>query len=198
VGKQEPIRYAIDTDRLSSGEPDYFTVGRILADELRRYEIMDWGDNVWDAADADSSGLEAAYASLLTADGKFREEEFEGIANPLVYMYRFALHEEFVNWRLAVLHGFCNLFANDAVVLAQYDTTWFSETEFEVLGFRDLGPTQFPAPNLPSIDREGRFMVRDNAAAGGFTFNHYPEDAPAARLEHEEWLASKVPWDNLC
>ena len=57
--------YALSDDE---NNPEEFVVGRILADELHRYELAEGGEDIWDVADADSSGLEAAWASLLPAD----------------------------------------------------------------------------------------------------------------------------------
>ena len=185
---------ALDAER----PPDSYVVGRILADELRRFEISEWSENVWDAADADSSGLEAAYAALLDENGDFRQDEFESVADPVVYLYRFARHEDFREWRMSVLDAFCRTFGNDAVILAQYHTTSFTLVQFEALGFRELGPTQYAAPKgLPRIDRETSFMVRENAVATSFALADYPEDAPAARPEHTEWLETRGRWEGL-
>ena len=60
----------VDFYRHDPGQPEEFVVGRILADEIRRYEIEEWGESAWDVADADSSGLESAYAGLLHEEGK--------------------------------------------------------------------------------------------------------------------------------
>lgn len=178
--------------------PDSYVVGRMLADELRRYEISEWSENIWDAADADSSGLEAAYAALLDKNGDFRQDEFEGVADPIVYLYRFALHEDFRDWRMPVLDAFCRMFGNDAVILAQYHTTSFTLAQFEALGFRELRPTQCAAPHgLPNIDRDTSFMVRDNALATAFKLTDYPKDAQGARSEHEEWLETRGRWEGL-
>ena len=177
---------------------DCVTVGRILCDELRRYETIECGESVWEAADADSSGLEAAWSSLLDEEGDFRDDEFEGIADPVVYVYRFQLHAEFVDWRMATADAFCRMFGSDAVILAQYHTTWFSEAEFELLGFHLLPPTQFPSPaGYPNIDREARFMARDNACRAEFGLRQYPKDAPEGRLDHDQWLEEQGPWKDL-
>ena len=177
---------------------ELITVGRMLADELRRYDIAEKGESVWRAADADSSGLESAWASLLDEEGEFREEEFESNADSIVYLYRFKLHADFSDWRLAAMDAFCRTFGSDALILAQYHTTWFSEAEFELLGFRLLPETKFPSPaGFPNIDRDTLFMVRDNACQPSFGMNDYPEDAPDAKQEHAEWLEEQGPWDGL-
>lgn len=129
------VMAATDLSAPASG-PEAYPVGRILADELRRFEIAEWGEDVWTVADADSSGLEAAWAAVLDEEGTFREDEFDGPADPVIYLYRFKLHEDFSAWRLAVLDACCRVFGQGALVLAQHHTTWLSEAEFELLGFR--------------------------------------------------------------
>jgi len=90
-----------------------------MADELRRFAITDQGRSVWDVADADSGRLEAAYASLLDSEGQFREDEFESVADPVVYVYRFCLHPDFGRWKLPAIHAFCESFDMAAIILAQ-------------------------------------------------------------------------------
>jgi hypothetical protein len=176
-----------------------YVVGRILADELRPLEIAAWGDSVLSAADADSGGLLHAYSSLLDAEGKFRHGEFEAIGEPIVYMYRFELHDDFAACKLAVLDSFCRLFLNSAIVLAQYHTTWFTLAEFESVGFRPLGTIAESIESEASqIEESTRFMVRDNAMKTPFSFSDYPGDLMEATEEHEEWVESKGPWEGLC
>lgn len=186
------------TDIDDAEGPGAYSIGRLLADALYPYEMAERGASVWDAADADSSGLEAAWASLLDKDGEFRDEEFEALGEPVVYLYRFALHDDFVQWRMAVMDTFCRMFENNAVILAQYHTTSFSLVQFEELGFRELPETQFAAPSgFPRIDREVRFMVRDNAKTTSFGLEDYPRDLPDATAEHAEWLESRGKWKDL-
>ncbi len=176
-----------------------FSVGRILADELRPNEIREWGGSVWHVADGDSGGLLAAYTSLLDADGEFRHEEFDAIGEPIVYMYRFELHEDFTDWKLPVLDSFCRLFRFNAVILAQYETTWFSLSEFEQVGFRPLATDSGSIEiSGPAVDQPPRFLVRDNALTPPITFSDYPTDSPDSTEEHEEWVESKGPWDGHC
>ena len=51
--------YGEDSDQIA--EPGVFTVGRLLADELRRFEIAECGEQVWQVADADRSGINAGW-----------------------------------------------------------------------------------------------------------------------------------------
>ena len=95
------IRWRVDINVLADGEDsagrDTFTVGRILADELRPYEIAERGESVLNVADEDSSGLEGAWASLFDEEGEFRTDELQGSADSVLYMYRFQLHADFVD-----------------------------------------------------------------------------------------------------
>lgn len=194
------IHWQFDMTVLSDDETssEKVIVGRMLADELRRFEIAERGENVWNVADADSSGLEVAWSSLLDEQGEIRQEQFEGIADPVVYLYRFQLHPDFVDWRLAALDGFCRTFGSDAVILAQHHTTWLSEAEFQTLGFRLLPKTRLPAPpGFPNIDRSTRFMVRDNACQVSMEATDYPMDAPGGKSAHSDWLDQQGPWDDL-
>ncbi len=45
--------------------PVEYMIGRLLSDEFRPYAIANRGVNLWQAADADSCGMEAAYAACL-------------------------------------------------------------------------------------------------------------------------------------
>src|SRR5262249_50252982 len=153
---------SVDDEDWVQGQPTSHVVGRLLADEIRRYEVDEWGDSAWDVADSNSAGLEGAFASLLDVEGRFRED-FNPISDPIVYLYRFELHEDFSNWRLAVLDAFCRQFGSTAVVLAQYHTTWLSLAEFEQIGFRLDGSSVAPlTESFADNNRMNRFMVRDN------------------------------------
>lgn len=83
------IRANASIDLADTG-PDSFAVGRMLADEIRRFEVTEWNEEAWEVADADSQGWSDLYGSLLRTDGTFGDEAFEGIADPTVYLYRFA------------------------------------------------------------------------------------------------------------
>ena len=177
---------------------DNFLVGRLMADELRVGDIEERGGNVWDAADNDSSGLEAAWASLLDEAGSFRSEDFESSGDPVVYLYRFELHPDFAAWRMPVMHSFCRAFPDEAIILAQYHTTWFSQAEFEQLGFELLPPTCYEVdPGFPAIDRDTRFMARENCLRSKFGFSDYPEEPPPAKQAHADWLKTRGPWRDL-
>src|SRR5437868_1157122 len=73
----------VDDDAFVQGKPDSFVVGRLLADEIRRYKAEEWGVSAWDVADADSSGLEGAFASLLDEESRMRDDIFNPIADPI-------------------------------------------------------------------------------------------------------------------
>ena len=188
--------YGEDSDQIA--EPGVFTVGRLLADELRRFEIAECGEQVWQVADADSSGLEAAWTSLLDQEGNFRDDDFEAVADPVVYLYRFKLHPDFVNWRLAMMDVFCRIFDSDALISAQHHTTWLSDTEFDLLGFRPLPRTDYPAPQgYSNIDRKTCFIVRENACRVEYSIADYPGEAPSGRRDHAQWIESKGRWTDL-
>jgi hypothetical protein len=171
------------------GKPESFVVGRILADTLSRFDIEECGEDAWTVADEDSAGLELAWASLLDENGHFREDEFESIADPVVYTYRFALHPDFAEWRMPVMDAFCRLFGTCGLVLAQHNTTVYSLTEFETLGFRPLIPK---GRLTPGTSNEPRFMVRDNACAR-YSMASYPEESPNPGRQHKEWLEAQGP-----
>ncbi len=188
----------VDYDRHDPGQPEEFVVGRILADEIRRYEIEEWGESAWDVADADSSGLESAYAGLLHEEGKFCSDLFDSLADPIVYLYRFELHADFAAWRMPLLDAFCRQFGGDAIILAQYHTTWLSVAEFKHVGFKLLEPSKAPTQGTGARnDRDVRFMVRDNTNKTPISVNDYPTDCPPASAEHERWVESKGPWKGL-
>lgn len=183
-------------DDAMSGED--FSVGRFLADELRRHEIEEHGLNVWTVADADSSGLEAAWSCLLDEQGEIREDDFDGIVASVVYCYRFALHPDFVEWRLAVIDSFCRMF-DEALILMQFHTTLCSDTEFAMLGFKPVEIATFAPDVGPGrLDRQTRFMLRNNNLKVPFKLSDYPDDFPTAKPEHEAWLESQAKWDKLC
>jgi hypothetical protein len=96
---QSAIHWRVDVcasaefDSVEEGQPDWFVVGRLLADEIRRFDANEWGHSEWEVAEADSAGLEMALDSLLDENGELRE--FNGICDPIVYLYRFLLHDDF-------------------------------------------------------------------------------------------------------
>jgi hypothetical protein len=193
------IKAVIDESAGTTG-PNSYVVGRILADEVRRFEIAEWGDDPADAADADSAGLESAYAALIDDSGQFRDAEFNGVSDPIVYMYRFRLHDDFASCKLAVLDAFCRLFPNEALILAQYSTTWLSISEFNHLGFKKLVPagTRIVSNDKPVHVDQLQFMIRDNTLATTQKVGDYPKQPPWAMPEHEEWVNSHGPWKGLC
>ncbi|HEY1599679.1 MAG TPA: hypothetical protein VGG64_08765 [Pirellulales bacterium] len=202
---QATIPWRVDVhaivDDPEPGAREEFTVGRILADELRPGEIDELGDDPWDVADADSSGLEAAYAAVLDEHGCFRDDEFTAGGDQIVYLYRFALHPDFVDWRLAVMDSFCRLFASpSAVILAQRHTTLFSDTELSEVGFRLLAPTVYRGPKgARRIDRTTEFYVRDCTLKTRFELRDVIDiEPPSATSAHEKWLETCGPWDKLC
>lgn len=187
-----------ETNDPEPGQPESFIVGRLLADEIRRFDIEEHGINAWDAADADSSGTEAAWAALLDEHGRFREEGLESMGDPAVYVYRFHLHPDFAECRMAVIDAFCRQFGNDALVLFQYHTTMLSETEFEELGFKDLPPAKFRGQSaFAGPTQEVRFKMRNNSNVPPFRLADYPEDddLPGATAKHAEWLVAQGPWE---
>lgn len=180
------------------GEPEYYRVGRIMADRLDVGRIAALGASVWDVADSDSSGLEAAWACLLDENGEILEEVSKTGLDPIVYLYRFALHTDFVEWKMAVMDMFCHVFGRTALVLAQHHTTLFSNTEFTGLGLRLLPPTRYAGPRgFPDIDRETRFWARPNCLSAEYGFSDYPEEPPAALPKHEAWVQEQCPNERL-
>jgi hypothetical protein len=150
-----------------------------------------------DVADADSSGLVAAFESLLDDDRQFRDDEFESVADPVVYVYRFCLHPDFGEWKLPAMHAFCESFDCGAIILAQRHTTaFFTEGDFKQLGFR-VNSKAIP----PEQGEEGgptRFMLRDNATGCTFKVGDYPDESPPATTDHQQWLKRQGPWNRLC
>jgi hypothetical protein len=198
------IAWSIDVKALGEAspinefEPDEFLVGRIMADEVRLREVQECDEDVWSVTDADSAGLEAAWSSLLDKHGNLRFSEFERPFDSVVYLYRFALHPHFSSCRLAVVDAVCRTFGLDAVILAQRHTTWLADTEFDMLSFRLLPPTCVPAPGgFANIDRETRFMLRQNGTTERFSLSDYPEDTNAATAAHAEWVEGQGPWSDL-
>ncbi|HWB12724.1 MAG TPA: hypothetical protein VG826_26095 [Pirellulales bacterium] len=181
------------------GKPESYRVGRIMADRLDVSRIVELGASVWSVADSDSSGLESAWASLLDEDGTIRAEMSDTDLESVVYMYRFFLHTDFVEWKMPVMDMFCHVFGRAAVVLAQHHTTLFSDTEFSALGFNLLPPTRFAAPvGYPDIDRETQFWARENRLSADYGFSDYPEEPPGALPKHEAWIQEQCPNDRLC
>jgi hypothetical protein len=193
---QVDVRASVDFDTIEPGQPQSFIVGRMLADEIRRYESNEWGHNNWDVAEADSMGLETAYASLLDEEGEIRE--FNGMCDPIVYLYRFAMHDDFAEWRLPLLDAFCRQFDNFALILAQHHTTWFSLEEFKLVGFEMLEQTEYKVPpGYREIDSDLRFMVRDNSLKTKLRIEDYPKECRPATIEHQNWGESKGRWEGL-
>jgi hypothetical protein len=191
------VRAIVDEEHYVAGQPDSFIVGRLLADEIRRYEAEDWGTDPEEIADADSTGLLAAYCALLDEDGEIDLEQYDSIGDSIVYLYRFVLHEDFASWRMAVLDGFCRLFSSDGLVLAQHHTTWFSMAEFRTLGFKTLPGATYRANDIGRPDVPVEFLVRSNAQHADFNIENYPEECPPAHAGHEQWLEKNGKWDGL-
>lgn len=176
------------------GEPEYHVVGRIMADRLDVGRIANLGASVWDVADSDSSGLEAAWACLLDENGAIQEDVLKTGLDPVVYLYRFVLHTDFVEWKMAVMDMFCHVFGRTGLVMAQHHTTLFSNTEFAALGFRLLPPTRYAGPEgFADIDRKTRFWARENCLSAEYGFADYPADPPAALPKHEVWVQEQCP-----
>jgi hypothetical protein len=179
------------------GEPESYRIGRIMADRLDVGRIINLGASVWDVANSDSSGLEAAWACLLDENGEFQEQASNAGLDPVVYIYRFVLHTDFVEWKMAVMDMFCHAFGRAALVLAQHHTTLFSETEFRGLGFHLLPPRGFRAIGARHIDSKTRFWARENRLGADYGFSDYPEEPPAAVAKHETWVREQCPYERL-
>jgi len=78
----------------------------MLADAIYRFDIDEWGAQVWDVVDADSCGLEGAWAFVADEKGRFRDGDYESLCDPVVYVYRYALHPDFAEWRMPVMDAF--------------------------------------------------------------------------------------------
>lgn len=169
-----------------------------MADRLDVGRIVSLGADVWDVADSDSSGLEAAWSSLLDEEGRLQGKASAIESDPVLYLYRFVLHVDFVEWKMAVMDMFCHVFGRTALVLAQHHTTLFSETEFRALGFHLLPPRRFQAPLECDIDTETRFWARENRAGADYGFSDYPDEPPAATAKHEAWVREQCPPERLC
>jgi hypothetical protein len=204
------IAWTVDVKAMSSDGTNEFTVGRLLADELRPYEIEEWGENVSDVADADSGGLIGAWSAITDEKGAIRDDVDTETASSVVYLYRFALHHDFSEWRMAVMDSFCRTFGDSAIIMAQYNTTLFSRTEFEQLNFDPLAPLHFkgksPSPRSggarsgvpPSApDEEIEFMTRNNAYKAKFLPADYPKEADYGNEKHQEWIEKNGPWSDL-
>jgi hypothetical protein len=201
---QSVISWRVDVhtsadDEIIDLESGPFLIGRMLADEVRRFEVAEWGEDPYQVADSDSDGLEVAYRSLLDPSGQFVEEEFDGAADPVVYLYRFALHPDFAAWRLPVLDAFCRLFSTEAIILAQFHTTQLTQAEFGTIGFKPWTPVGAEPPvDVSDIYERTRFMVRDNSRETELQIADYPSEAPGATAEHSKWVHANGPWKNLC
>lgn len=182
------------------GDREFYVVGRILADELRRSELDDERNcSPIEAADADSEGLYRAYSAVFDENNEVRGGEFESIADPFIYLYRFELHPDFADWRMAALDAFCRTFSSSAVIIAQYNRVRFSVAEFSALGF-DFEPKDGLRRLNPddTDDEPMRYFVRDNSLQGEFGFAQYPKHFSfEATKEHEVWIESRGPWKDL-
>jgi hypothetical protein len=202
---QHIVHWTVDICATSEGddpeEPQHYVVGRILADEIRRDEIDEWGDDPWEAADADSASLEGVYVSLIRACGESIDRRFNAVNDPVVYIYRFKMHDDFASCKRAAMDAFCRLFQNEALIMAQYHTTWMSLSEFADVGFvklLDEGESEDePFDPYDELRDNPRFMVRDNTLATPFGVKDYPKDPPYGKAEHEEWLEQQGPWEGL-
>jgi len=181
------VEIKASSDPRDGGDP--YTVGRMLADAIHRFDVADCGERAWTVADAESAGLAAAWAFLVDDNGALRQDAFETIVDPVVYLY--VLHPNFAELRLAVMDAVCSLFGAESLILAQYHTTEYAETEFEVLGFRPL-----PRPAGYNTDDPLQFMARENALSP-YRISSYPKDSPHGKLEHQEWVERQGPWKGL-
>ncbi|MBL9164424.1 MAG: hypothetical protein JNL18_16980 [Planctomycetaceae bacterium] len=174
---------------LTDDEPESFIIGRMLADEIRRFEVTEWGEEAWEVADADSQGWSDLYSSFLNADGDFCEDELETLADPIVYLYRFDVHPDFAKWKMAALDAFCRLFSTDAIIVALYRAAHLSLEEFKSVGFQVWNGFGKDAPSDPRhIHEHVRWMLRDNSLATPLTVADYPKDCPDATVEHAKWV----------
>jgi hypothetical protein len=187
-----------DIDPESTDKPSEYPVARAIMDEMRLYEIEEHRVSAWDVADADSDGLEAAWAAIATKRGKFPFSKFP-TADTVVYIYRFEVHPDFAAWRMPFMDSICRVFGNTGIILAQYHTTWLNQSEFKALGFQRLKKSTVPAqmPHL-KVDRKIRFLLRDNSRLTSFNLSDYPEEAPLALPTHAKWLEVHGPWEGLC
>jgi hypothetical protein len=186
-------------DEPNVGQAEFHRVGRIMADRLDTGRITAIEESVWDVADSDSSGLEAAWANLLDEHGEIRAQEFAGAADPVIYLYRFALHPDFVESKMAVMDMFCHTFGKGAIILAQHHTTLFSDTEFRALGFRFLPSREPPVPGqFAPNDTETRFWARENCTGAEYGFSDYPDEVPPSLTKHEAWVEKECPHERLC
>ena len=180
-------------------------VGRFLADEIRRFEIEEWGEEPFEACDDDSAGLVAAYASLTDAQGQFLADEFNSVSDPFVYLYAFALHPDFAECKLSIIDGFCRLFANQAVILTGTWVNWTSQAEFEAVGFKVWEPVEGRRGALGHLRGKvldvggdlSTLMVRDNTIATSIKVADYPISCPLATKEHARWVREKVSRDRF-
>jgi hypothetical protein len=160
-------------------EPHEYIVARVVADELRTSETEERGIDPSIAADADSSGLVAVWSALM-----LENDEPPSAADTLVYLYRFAVHPDFSECRMAILDAVCRVFGFDALIVTQRNTTWFSEAEFDQLGFEPL-----------ESKWNSDLVIRMNFGSRKYWLEHYPEDAPPAKPHHAEWVEKILPRD---
>lgn len=142
-------------------------------------------------ADADSQGWSDLYGSLLSTGGTFGDDAFEGIADPIVYLYRFALHPDFGNWKMAAFDVYCRLFLSDAILVDRY-RTHLSLEEFKAVGFNVWPGYGRQAPtDAAVINGTAGWMVRDNALATDLQVDGYPKNCAEVTAEHLKWLKSR-------
>ncbi|WP_232536170.1 hypothetical protein [Lacipirellula parvula] len=169
--------------------PESFVVGRMLADEIRRHEVTEWGEEAWDVADADSQGWADLYNSFLNADGDFGVDELDTLADPIVFLYRFDVHPDFANWKMAALDAFCRLFSTDAIIVALYRQAELSLEEFKAVGFNVWeGVGIEPPMEAREIHETAVWMLRDNSLMTPLAVTDYPKECPDATREHQRWV----------
>ena len=188
------VPWRIDLKAYDEEYDQSFVVGRTLMDELKRFDILEWGDHPWDAADADSGGLQAAYSYVVNADGEIRDD-FEASGSSIVYIYRFEIHSDFLPWRMAFLDSVCRLFDSDAIILAQCHTTHLSLSEFAKIGFVDIDNRGDDSATSSVLDKW--FVVRDNACTIDYAPSDYPDEYLFGQECHQDWLENSKNWQDI-
>lgn len=179
------VHAMVDLDHYPSG-PDSFVVGRLMADEIRRYDVEEQGETIYEVGDSDSGGLLDALTCLFPPDG-VGGPEFSGIAEPVVLLHRFELHPEFNGAKLAVLDSFCHIYGSEAVIAFGYYANW-TLPELHRVGFEEFVPRSFDG------GPRGKFMVRDNTIYTEYGPANYPTQYPSGSEHHTRWLEQHGPW----
>ena len=178
------VHAVVDIEFYPSG-PSTYVIGRMMADEVRRFEIEEQGESIYEVGDSGSQDLLEALECFYPR-GNNGVLDYRSVADPFVLLHRFELHPEFNEAKLAILDSFCRIYSNDAIIAFGSYANW-TLPELHRVGFDEHEPYDDQIPI-------GKYLVRDNSMMTEYGPRNYPRDYPCGSEHHTRWLEQHGPW----